>query len=130
MAARRILGVPASSLSIFSAITFLGCGLTLLCGSFFLRWFSSWSCWKICASAPLLPHSLRKALFGSQRTLLCLQPLVFDFSDSPMSRFPDFPIPAATPRPCAPSLCSPQLCGCSPIRPSLHRLRFHLGCVW
>src|SRR3954464_3321090 len=104
MPTRRAFGVFANSLFRFSATTLLGCAFMLPCDSFFLRWFSFWSCWTC---------------------LRWLQRLVFEFSDYPIFRLPDLPILAAPPRPCG------QLpCDCSAIRRSLHRRQFHSGCVW
>src|SRR5882724_1562597 len=90
----------------------LGClPFTPLCGSFFLRCFSSWSCWVNCAS-----------LGPCRSWLRWLQGFSFGFSDQP--------ILAAIPRPCAPCLCYPWLCDCSAIHPNLHRRRSRVSCVW
>src|SRR5882724_3517674 len=111
MAARRALAVCASSLSKSSAMILLGClPFTPLCGSFFLRCFSSWSCWVNCAS-----------LGPCRSWLRWLQGFSFGFSDQP--------ILAAIPRPCAPCLCYPWLCDCSAIHPNLHRRRSRVSCV-
>src|SRR6478752_9951447 len=130
MAARRVFGVCASSLSRFSVITFLGCALTLLCGSFFLRWFSSCLCFVNYAVAPF-PRSLQKErVFASRRVLLrSLQHFAFGFSEYPISRSPDHPMIAAIPRPSAPSLCCPRPCDCSAIHRNLYPPQSHSDCA-